>query len=71
MWIQPAPGRKVRDPALNDDVPEAGRDVPPSDYWLRRLRDGDVVTVKATPADRPAERPLPDKRASRANRSTA
>src|SRR5260364_341773 len=46
MWIQPAPGRLVRDPAFHDVLPEAGREVEPSEYWQRRLRDGDVIVLK-------------------------
>lgn len=43
MFVKPAEGLKVRDPDLRDLLPDDGRDVPVSDYWLRRLRDGDVT----------------------------
>ena len=43
MYVVPAPGLKIRDPDLKDLLPDAGRDVPNTDYWQRRLRDGDVV----------------------------
>lgn len=49
MYVKPAPreieGRAlvVRDPDLLDFLPTEGREVPDSDYWHRRLRDGDVV----------------------------
>lgn len=33
---------KVRDPARGDYLPAEGREVPRDQYWLRRLRDGDV-----------------------------
>src|SRR5260364_272678 len=54
MWIQPAPGRLVRDPAFHDVLPEAGREVEPSEYWQRRLRDGDVIVLKRPAASKPA-----------------
>ncbi len=47
MFIRPAPGLKVRDPDLRDLLPAEGREVPDSDYWIRRLRDGDVIEIKA------------------------
>lgn len=50
MLLKPAPGRAVRDPELRDLLPDAGRDVPRSEYWLRRLADGDVVEAAAAPA---------------------
>src|SRR5260364_362318 len=56
MWIQPAPGRLVRDPAFHDVLPEAGREVEPSEYWQRRLRDGDVIVLKRPAASKPANR---------------
>jgi hypothetical protein len=56
MWIQPAPGRLVRDPAFNDSLPDAGREVNPSEYWQRRLRDGDVIVLKRPAASKPVNR---------------
>mgnify|MGYP003674020230 CR=1 FL=1 len=60
MWIKPVPGRLVRDPVTREVVPEGGRDVDDHNpYWLRKLRDGDVVkgaapkktrTLSATPS---------------------
>ncbi|MCU4119301.1 DUF2635 domain-containing protein [Variovorax sp. N23] len=51
MYVKAAPGLMIRDPIFKDLIPAEGRDVPAdSDYWQRRLRDGDVVT-----ADPPAE----------------
>lgn len=49
MYVKAAPGLKVRDADLKDLLPDDGRDVPATDYWQRRLRDGDVV-----PCDPPA-----------------
>jgi hypothetical protein len=46
MYVQPAPGLVIRDPDLRDHLPPEGREVPSSDYWNRRLRDGDVVLAK-------------------------
>jgi hypothetical protein len=50
MYLKPAPGLRIVDPLLRDFLPDDGRCVEPSDYWHRRLRDGDVV-----PAPNPAE----------------
>lgn len=51
MFVKPAPGKMVRDPDLLDLLPEEGREVPSSDFWNRRLRDGDVVSGVATVVD--------------------
>jgi len=51
MFVKPAQGLSIRDPDLKDLLPEKGREVPDSPYWIRRLRDGDVVSgpVKKSP----------------------
>lgn len=44
--VKPArEGLKVRDPERGNHLPEAGASVPLTSYWLRRLRDRDVVPV--------------------------
>lgn len=58
MYVKPAPGLAVRDPELRDLLPAEGREVPASAYWLRRLRDGDVVEAPR-PAPAPARGPAP------------
>ncbi|WP_225548136.1 DUF2635 domain-containing protein [Chromobacterium violaceum] len=50
MYVKPKDGFAIRDPDLLDLLPAAGREVPDSDYWLRRLRDGDVVQATADAA---------------------
>jgi hypothetical protein len=47
MYIQPILGRNVPDPVRGDLLPPEGRDVEPTQYWQRRLKDGDVA--EATP----------------------
>lgn len=47
--IHPAPGKKVPDPVLGDFLPEEGRTVTQTTYWIRRLRDGDVLPGLAAP----------------------
>ena len=47
MFVKPSPGLVIRDPDLLDLLPDEGREVPESDYWHRRVRDGDVVTGDA------------------------
>ena len=57
MYLKPAPGRSIVDPARMKHgraqaiLPDSGRNVPDTDYWLRRLRAGDVV--EATPPENP------------------
>lgn len=45
MYVKPKPGLKVRDEHSRLHLPEEGKEVPESSYWLRRLRSGDVVKV--------------------------
>lgn len=46
MFVKPAEGRAVPDPALGDLLPAEGREVPDNQYWQRRRDDGDVVDAK-------------------------
>ena len=52
FFIKPALGIRVPDPATGEYLPEGGLLMPRSGYWLRRLKDGDVVEVaqSANPA---------------------
>lgn len=43
MFVKPAAGRQVADPDRGGSLPPEGRAVPRSQYWLRRLADGDVI----------------------------
>ena len=59
MFVKPNPNKKVGgqklkvfDPARREFLPDAGRDVPKTPYWQRRLNVGDVVP--AEPAKAPA-----------------
>lgn len=57
MFVRPAsdtrPDRdaeglfKIRDPDMQDFLPANGREVPASNYWNLRVRDGDVIVGKA------------------------
>lgn len=47
MRVRPAEGRMVPDPDRGDVLPSEGRTVPKSQWWMRRLRDGDVLTITA------------------------
>lgn len=58
---------KVRDPNTMKFLADAGEEKPASEYWRRRLRDGDVELVTppekaappaATPAPAPADKPV-------------
>jgi len=43
MYVKPVEGRPVPDPDRGDTLPPEGRTVEPSQYWQRRVIDGDVV----------------------------
>jgi hypothetical protein len=46
MFIAPTDGLLIPDPSMRGTpdyfLPTEGREVEPSEYWTRRLRDGDV-----------------------------
>lgn len=46
MFVKPAEGRQVRDPVSKQHLPESGREVPETTFWVRRLACGDVVVVQ-------------------------
>lgn len=56
LRIQPAPGRRVRQPHPPCAVIQGAIDVPDSSYWRRRLAAGDVELVPP-PAQVKAESP--------------
>lgn len=43
MYVRPAQGLTLRDPVTGETLPEAGRTVPRSGFWLRRRDAGDVI----------------------------
>jgi hypothetical protein len=47
MFVKPAPELLVANPEARPPMPRhlpaAGAEVPDTEYWRRRLRDGDVV----------------------------
>lgn len=48
MFVKPTAGRHVPDPARGDTLPPEGREVEPTQYWQRRLNDGDVIESSPT-----------------------
>jgi hypothetical protein len=53
LFVKPAAASAVvRFPETGEQLAAEGAQVPATPYWLRRLRDGDVVEV--TPAAPPA-----------------
>jgi hypothetical protein len=60
MRVKPAAGRNVRDPITKRHLPTDGADVPESTYWIRRLRDGDVIPCPAPDFSAPQVDPIPD-----------
>ena len=49
MFLKPAPGRSVPDPERGGLLIEGGRNVEPTQYWLRRLEDNDVIEAEPEP----------------------
>lgn len=50
FFIRPARGIRIADPQTGEYLPEGGQLMPRSGFWLRRLKDGDVV--ETSPATR-------------------
>lgn len=51
MNLKPASAQvTVRDPRTGRALAKGGEKKPRNTYWLRRLRDGDVVDMDAKPA---------------------
>lgn len=48
FFIRPRKGLRIADPESGQYLPEAGRLMPRSGFWLRRLDDGDVALGVAT-----------------------
>ena len=55
MYVKPAPGLRVRDPRTGQPLPAQGAETPVSGYWVRRLRDGDVLASRPPEAAKPKE----------------
>lgn len=63
MYVKPVPGRIVPDPEMGGYLLPEGREVAKTQYWMRRVRDGDVVVISpppAAPAPAPAPTPVPE-----------
>lgn len=43
MYVKPVEGRQVPDPEKGGFVPPEGRHVGHTQYWLRRIADGDLA----------------------------
>lgn len=43
--VKPAVGVKVRDPLTMQHLPDEGKEVVASTYWVRRIKCGDVIDV--------------------------
>ncbi len=48
MHVKPKSGLKVPDPEKGGFLPQEGREVEASAYWLRRLNEGDVIESTPT-----------------------
>jgi Protein of unknown function (DUF2635) len=57
MKIKPAPGLKIRDVDLRGFLPEEGREVQDTDYWIRLRAAGDVVDVTNQPDEGKPDQP--------------
>lgn len=56
MQVKPAPDRVVPDPEKGGSLPQEGRVVEATAYWLRRLAEGDVVEFEVKPPTKKQER---------------
>lgn len=64
LRVRPVGGARVLDPVTFRAVPEAGRTVPNTSYWRRRLGEGlleEIPAVKATEATETTEATEPAK----------
>lgn len=68
MHVIPAPGVQVPDPDRGAILAPHGREVEPSQYWQRRLLDGDVV-LAPMPATAPVPPAAPHARSPSAHKS--
>lgn len=60
MFVKPKIGLVVRDPVSKRPLAAEGGEVAQSGYWMRRLRDGDVVMAEiAAPAAPSSVTPSP------------
>jgi hypothetical protein len=57
MYLKPAPGAQVPDPERGDLLPPDGREVQFTQYWQRRINDGDVTEDPAPASTTPATTP--------------
>lgn len=55
MFVKPVAGRLVPDPDRGDALPPEGRNVEPTQYWQRRIADGDVVEASPATATKKAK----------------
>ena len=53
------PCLRIPDPKTGDYLPEGGVLMPRSGYWIRRLKDGDVVLASAPAAKEGPQTPTP------------
>ena len=58
MYAIPTPGRSVPLPGHRQLLPAAGRNIGPmTQYWQRRLRDGDITVSESAPLPKAAPTP--------------
>ena len=50
LLLFPAEGRMVRDPETGRPLEAAGEEKPDTQFWRRRLRDGDVISKNGSKA---------------------
>jgi len=45
MFVKNAEGKRIPDPDRGGYLPDEGREVPETLYWIRRVNEGDVVVT--------------------------
>ncbi|NDU86472.1 MAG: DUF2635 domain-containing protein [Ferrovum sp.] len=65
MYAIPTPGRRVPLPGIRQFLPESGQNIGPmTQYWQRRLRDGDITVSTTVPIPIPSVAPASEPAAS-------
>lgn len=53
LFIKPVAGRTVRDPETLEKLHEDGEVKPKNGFWLKRLKQGDVIETKPPKTEKP------------------
>lgn len=60
VYVKPAQGLKIRDDKTKQFLPESGKVVELTSYWVRRLQCGDVLLVEDVKTEKAPEPKVSD-----------